>query len=273
MNICVIVFIYLIYSFNYHITKFLISSFIFHAFCFIIKSYKKNPWTHLYQEAIIMKFKLKDPGSAITHGIALLLALAGAVPLIIKAARSYDVIHIFALSVFILTMILLYAASTIYHSVDSTDKVNRRLRKMDHMMIFIMIAGSYTPVCLIVLHNHIGYILCSLVWGIAILGMILKGCWITCPKWLSSVLYIGMGWLCVLAFVPIFHALPRAGFDWLLAGGIIYTIGGVIYALKVPLFDAKHKNFGSHEIFHIFVMLGSACHFIVMYFFVAPLPV
>ena len=197
----------------------------------------------------------------------------GAVPLIIKAARSYDVLHIVALSIFILTMVLLYAASTIYHSVDSTEKVNRRLRKMDHMMIFVMIAGSYTPVCLIVLHNRIGYILCALVWSIAVLGIILKGCWITCPKWLSSVLYIAMGWLCVLAFVPIFHALPRAGFDWLLAGGIIYTIGGVIYALKVPLFNSRHKNFGSHEIFHIFVMLGSACHFIVMYFFVAPLPV
>ena len=203
-----------------------------------------------------MKIKLKDPGSAITHGIALLLAVAGAIPLIVKAARSYDVIHIVALSIFILTMILLYAASTIYHSVDSTEKVNRRLRKMDHMMIFVMIAGSYTPVCLIVLHNYIGYILCALVWSVAILGIILKGCW-----------------LCVLAFVPIFHALPRAGFGWLLAGGIIYTIGGVIYALKVPLFDSRHKNFGSHEIFHIFVMLGSACHFVVMYFFVAPLPV
>ena len=196
-----------------------------------------------------MKFKLKDPGSAITHGIALLLAAVGAVPLIIKAARSYDVLHIVALSIFILTMVLLYAASTIYHSVDSTEKVNRRLRKMDHMMIFVMIAGSYTPVCLIVLHNRIGYILCTLVWSIAVLGIILKGCWITCPKWLSSVLYIAMGWLCVLAFVAI------------------------IYALKVPLFNSRHKNFGSHEIFHIFVMLGSACHFIVMYFFVAPLPV
>ena len=132
-----------------------------------------------------MKFKLKDPGSAITHGIALLLAAVGAVPLIIKAARSYDVLHIVALSIFILTMVLLYAASTIYHSVDSTEKVNRRLRKMDHMMIFVMIAGSYTPVCLIVLHNRIGYILCALVWSIAVLGIILKGCWITCPKWLS----------------------------------------------------------------------------------------
>ena len=220
-----------------------------------------------------MKFKLKDPGSAITHGIALLLAAVGA---LLKAASGESTeapLHIAALAVFILTMILLYTASTIYHSVDSSEKVNRRLRKMDHMMIFVMIAGSYTPICLIALHNRLGYILCGLVWSIAILGILFKGFWITCPKWLSSVLYIGMGWLCVLAFVPIFHSLPKAGFRWLLAGGIIYTIGGIIYSLKLPLFNSRHKNFGSHEIFHIFVMLGSACHFIVMYFFVAPLPV
>ena len=140
-------------------------------------------------------------------------------------------------------------------------------------MIFMLIAGSYTPVCLIVLHNKIGYILCALVWATAILGIVFKAFWVTCPKWISSVLYIGMGWLCVLAFMPIIHALPKAGFGWLLAGGIIYTIGGVIYALKLPIFNAKHKNFGSHEIFHVFIMLGSACHFIVMYCFVANMPI
>jgi len=156
-----------------------------------------------------MKLKLKDPWSAITHGIAVLLAAAGAAPLLIKAARTEDTLHITALAVFILTMILLYTASTVYHSVDSSEKVNRRLRKIDHMMIFIMIAGSYTPVCLIALHNKIGYILCGLVWTIAIVGILLKALWINCPKWVSSVLYIGMGWLCVLAFVPIFHALPE----------------------------------------------------------------
>ena len=220
-----------------------------------------------------MKFEIKDPGSAITHFIGMLMAAFAATPLLIRAASNPDKIHLISLSIFIISMILLYAASTTYHTLNLSERTNRILRKIDHCMIFMLIAGSYTPVCLIVLHNHIGYILCALVWSVAILGIILKGCWITCPKWLSSVLYIGMGWLCVLAFVPIFHALPRAGFDWLLAGGIIYTIGGVIYALKVPLFDSRHKNFGSHEIFHIFVMLGSACHFVVMYFFVAPLPV
>ena len=198
-----------------------------------------------------MKLKLKDPGSAITHGIAMLLAVAGATPLIVKAARSADILHVFAVSVFILTMILLYLASTLYHSVNSTAKVNRRLKKMDHMMIFVMIAGSYTPVCLIVLHGRTGYILCALVWTVAIIGMILKG------------------WVCIMAIRQIVAALTPAAFTWLLAGGIIYTIGGVIYALKLPIFNAKHKNFGSHEVFHIFVMLGSVCHFVVMYFFVA----
>ena len=220
-----------------------------------------------------MFLRLKDPISAITHGIAMLLAMAGAVPLLLKAAREPGAIHVVALAVFILTMILLYFSSMMYHSVDSTEKVNRRLRKMDHMMISVMIAGSYTPVCLIVLHGPMGYALCALVWATALVGILLKAFWITCPKWVSSVLYIGMGWLCVLAFIPIIRALPAAGFGWLLAGGIIYTIGGVIYGLKLPLFDQRHRYFGSHEIFHIFVMLGSACHFVVMYFFVCPMPV
>ena len=178
-----------------------------------------------------MKFKMKDPGSAITHLIGCIMAVLAAAPLLLKAAREPDKINIIAMGIFILSMILLYAASTIYHTVDSTEKVNRRLRKMDHMMIFILIAGSYTPVCLIVLQNMTGYVLCAAVWAVALIGIIVKACWITCPKWFSSVIYIGMGWLCVFAFIPIVRALSPAGFGWLLAGGIIYTIGGIIYAL------------------------------------------
>ena len=216
-----------------------------------------------------MKFKIKDPGSAITHFIAFLLAALGAAPLLIKAAREPDTLHVIAMGIFILSMMLLYAASTVYHTLDINEKVNRRLRKMDHMMIFILIAGSYTPVCLIALNGKTGTMLCIAVWAIALIGIIVKACWITCPKWFSSVIYIGMGWLCVLAFSQIFEALSRPAFGWLLAGGIIYTIGGIVYGLKLPIFDAKHKNFGSHEIFHLFVMGGSFCHFVVMYFFVA----
>ena len=155
----------------------------------------------------------------------------------------------FPLAVYAISLILLYAASTTYHTFDISAKVNTILKKIDHMMIFILIAGSYTPICLITLKGRTGLILLSIVWGIAIVGILIKAFWVYCPKWVSSILYIGMGWICVLAFTQIFHSLSPAAFGWLLAGGIIYTIGGIIYALKLPIFNSKHKNFGSHEIF------------------------
>lgn len=216
-----------------------------------------------------MMFKIKDPGSALTHFIAMLLALFASTPLLIKAARTPGYTHVLALTIFIISMILLYAASTIYHTLDISPKVNQILRKVDHMMIFILIAGTYTPVCMIVLGDHTGWSLLALVWGIAIVGIIINALWITCPKWFSSAIYIAMGWVCVLAFSKIVAALPTQAFGWLLAGGIIYTAGGVIYALKLPLFNSNHRNFGSHEIFHLFVMGGSLCHYIMMYAFVA----
>ena len=217
--------------------------------------------------------KIKDPGSALTHFIAMILALFASIPLIIKAAHTPDHIHVLALTIFITSMILLYAASTIYHTLDISPKVNQMLRKVDHMMIFILIAGTYTPVCLLVLGDHTGWTLLGAVWTIAIVGIVINALWITCPKWFSSIIYIAMGWVCIFAFGKIVSALPAEAFGWLLAGGIIYTVGGVIYALKLPIFNAKHKNFGSHEIFHVFIMLGSACHFIVMYCFVANMPI
>jgi len=220
----------------------------------------------------VSNIKIKDPGSAITHFIAMLMALFAATPLIIKALSAPDTIHVISLSIFIVTMILLYAASTTYHTVNATPRINKILKKLDHCMISVMIAGSYTPVCLVVLHNKTGYALLALVWGIAIVGIIFKLCWVTCPKWVSSVLYIVMGWACVLSFTQIINALPTAAFAWLLAGGIIYTIGGVIYALKLKVFNANHKYFGSHEIFHLFVMAGSICHFIMMFNYVAVMP-
>lgn len=216
--------------------------------------------------------RIKDPGSAITHFIGMLMAVFAAVPLLIKAGNQPDRVHLVSLAIFIVSMILLYAASTIYHTFDVSDRGNKILRKLDHSMISVMIAGSYTPVCLIVLGGKLGIAMLCIVWGIAILGIFIKLFWITCPKWFSSVLYIAMGWTCVLGFTQIINALPTAAFAWLLAGGIIYTVGGVIYALKLPIFNAKHKNFGSHEIFHLFVMGGSVCHFILMYAFVVNMP-
>ena len=175
-----------------------------------------------------MMFKIKDPGSALTHFIAMLLALFAATPLLIKAARSPEQTHLLALTIFIISMILLYAASTVYHTLDISPKVNQILRKVDHMMIFILIAGTYTPVCMLVLGDRTGWVLLALVWGIAFVGILINALWITCPKWFSSLIYIAMGWVCVFAFGKIIAALPKSAFGWLLAGGIIYTVGGEI---------------------------------------------
>lgn len=208
---------------------------------------------------------IKEPGSAITHFIGMLMAIFAAVPLLIKAAHEPSRIYVISLAVYSASMILLYAASTTYHTFDISAKINTILKKWDHMMISVLIAGSYTPICLLVLKGKTGLILLAIVWSFAIVGILIKAFWVYCPKWVSSILYIGMGWTCVLAFTQILNSMSRTSFIWLLTGGIIYTVGGIIYALKLPIFNSKHKNFGSHEIFHLFVMGGSMCHFVVMY--------
>lgn len=216
-----------------------------------------------------MQITIREPGSAITHFIAMMMAVFAAVPLLIKAGIQSGQENLLAMAIFMGSMILLYGASATYHSVDLTGRSLSIFRKLDHMMIFVLIAGSYTPVCLIVLGGKLGYTLLALVWGIAAVGMLIKAFWITCPKWFSSIIYIAMGWVCVLVFGPLLNTLSTPAFLWLLAGGIIYTVGGVIYALKLPIFNSKHKSFGSHEVFHLFVMGGSICHFIFMYLYVA----
>lgn len=216
-----------------------------------------------------MQITIREPGSAITHFIGMMMALVAATPLLIKAALAADGKTLIAMSIFMLSMVLLYGASATYHSVNVTGKALRVFRKLDHMMIFVLIAGSYTPICLIVLNGKLGYTLLAVVWGIAIIGMTIKAVWITCPKWFSSVIYIAMGWVCLGVFGTLWNTLPHAAFIWLLLGGVIYTVGGVIYALKLPIFNSRHANFGSHEVFHLFIMGGSICHFIFMYLYVA----
>ena len=216
-----------------------------------------------------MQITIREPGSAITHFIGMMLAIVAATPLMVKAAVGSGAMACFALAIFMCSMVALYGASAIYHSVNVRDGILKVFRKLDHMMIFVLIAGSYTPVCLIILGDGAGYTLLAVVWGIAIVGMITKACWITCPKWFSSTIYISMGWACLSVLGPLWSTLSPGAFLWLLAGGIIYTIGGVIYALKLPIFNSKHRNFGSHEIFHLFVMGGSICHFVFMYLYVA----
>lgn len=216
-----------------------------------------------------MNITIREPGSALTHFIAMLLALCAAVPLLVRAAVHSGVKSLTAMTVFMISMVLLYAASTIYHSVNCSGRILRIFRKMDHMMIFVLIAGTYTPVCLLTLPKPSGLMLLVAVWGIALVGIFIKGFWITCPKWFSSVLYIAMGWSCLSVLGQLFSLLPLHAFLWLLAGGLIYTAGGIIYALRLPLFDARHPMFGLHEIFHLFVMAGSLCHFVFMFCYLA----
>ena len=203
-------------------------------------------------------FRVKDPGSAATHFIGFLAAVLMTPVLLVHASDcGADLMTMIGMSVFMLSMILLYGASTSYHSFDISEKANLRLKRMDHMMIFVLIAGSYTPVCLTVLRGSIGMRLLAIVWGLAIVGMIFKLLWVTCPKW--------VGWVCVLAMPQLVAGLSFGAFMWLLAGGLFYTVGGVIYAMKFPVFHNRFQYFGCHELFHVFVMAGSLCHFIVMY--------
>lgn len=213
----------------------------------------------------IFQFRLKDPGSAITHFIGFIAAIFGTPILLVHSASGGETtLDMIGLSIFLISMILLYGASTAYHSFNISPTANKILKKIDHMMIFLLIAGTYTPICLSAIGGKTGIFLLALVYGIAVVGIVIKAFWIMCPKWFSSVIYIGMGWVCLLALPQIIASLSRPAFFWLLFGGILYTIGGVLYALKLKVFNSLHKHFGSHEIFHLFVMAGSFCHYMTM---------
>ena len=153
---------------------------------------------------------IKDPGSAITHFIGMLMAIFAAVPLLIKAAHEPQRIYLISLTIYAVSLILLYAASTTYHTFICSEKLTTVLKKIDHMMIFVLIAGSYTPICMLVLERRAGMMLLALIWGIAAIGILIKAFWVYCPKWVSSILYIGMGWTCVLAFSQILNNLTRS---------------------------------------------------------------
>ena len=211
---------------------------------------------------------LREPVNGITHLIGALLSITALIAMLIKITLTNNTATstYFSVIAFGVGMILLYSASATYHSVISTDKVIKALKKVDHTMIFILIMGSYAPFCLIALHNTAGFILFTAVESACTLGIIFKLCWVTCPRWLSSVIYIAVGWFALFAIYPISKVLPTIGVVLLLLGGILYSIGGVIYALKKDAF--KIGAFGTHEIFHIFIMLGTLCHFIAVYSYI-----
>lgn len=221
-------------------------------------TYKDMTISH---EKEIFVFRIKDFWSAVTHFIGMVAAIIGMPILLIKAA-SYQASFLSMISfmIFMLSMILLYGASASYHSFHVSNRVDMILKKIDHSSIFILIAGSYTPICLTALKDTVGQMLLTMIWIIAIAGIVFKVFWVTCPKWVSSVMYSLMGWLCIMFLPQILSAVSLQAFVWLLAGGIAYTIGAVIYALEPKLLSSQ--SFGNHEIFHCFVLLGSLCHYI-----------
>jgi hemolysin III len=197
--------------------------------------------------------------NAWTHLIGALAALSGAVWLVVIAAASGDLLKTASVAVYGVTLFMLYSISTVYHSVRG--RIKRVLRKLDHLSIYLLIAGSYTPFCLVSLHGAWGWSLFGIVWTLAAIGMLQEIKPRSEARVLSLVIYALMGWIVLVAIKPLLASLGLAGFLWLAAGGLFYTVGIVFYA-----FDERFRHW--HGIWHLFVIAGSLCHFIAILFYV-----
>lgn len=202
--------------------------------------------------------------SALTHGAGAILALIGTTILLCRAFFLEKPLDMMVFAIYGFSMICLYTASTLYHSIRASEAWRIALRKYDHCSIYLLIAGSYTPVCLLALSNSVGYVLLAVIWICALVGIILTAIRLNIPAWVSALIYMAMGWMAVFAIVPLYQVMSSVAMAWLLLGGLFYTIGGVMYAVKWPLRHSPH--FGCHEIFHVFILLGSVAHFVMMFY-------
>ena len=205
------------------------------------------------------------PYSALTHAVGILFALAAlAILLHMTISMGSGAVTITAVSVYAVSMLCLYTASTVYHSLNTGVQGRLFLRKLDHVMIYFLIAGTYTPICTISLGGMLsGRVMLAVIWIMALLGTGFTLFWIKMPRALTSIIYLVMGWTAIFAIYPLHAVMNSVSFSMLLAGGILYSIGGVLYALKWP--GRNNKYFGCHEIFHVFIVLGSVCHFVMIY--------
>ncbi len=209
------------------------------------------------------------PWSAITHGIGAVLSVFATAALLIRTVLTGGgPWKLVPFAIYGASMICLYTASTLYHCVNTTVRGRINLRKYDHTSIYFLIAGTYTPICLTVLRGPWGWSLFGVIWALAVAGIFMSLFWINCPRALTSTIYIAMGWLAVVAIWPLWKAVGFAGLFWLLLGGVLYTVGGVLYALKWPGRD--NPRFGCHEIFHVFIVLGSIAHFMMVWRVILP---
>ncbi|MFA9559525.1 hemolysin III family protein [Evansella sp. AB-rgal1] len=214
-----------------------------------------------------MNTYIREPINGLTHLAGAILAFIGLLAMVIKVSiTTPNPLHITAVIIFGISMILLYAASATYHMVIARDKVIAFLRRIDHSMIYILIAGTYTPFCLISLRGVTGWVLFSIITSLALFGVVFKLVWFHCPRWLSTTLYIAMGWIVIFFSAPLSNVIHSNGLVLLIVGGVLYTIGGVIYGLKPKWLAFKYMGF--HEIFHIFILLGSFAHFLSVFLYV-----
>ena len=203
----------------------------------------------------------EELANSLTHGVGALLAIGGLAWLVTLAAIRGDAWHVVACSIYGAAMVVLYTASTLYHAIPAP-RVKRALQVFDHASIYLLIAGTYTPFTLVTLNGTVGWVIFAISWGMALTGIILKLFFTGRYRLLSTAMYIFMGWLIIFAIKPLINNLPVDGIYWLVAGGLAYTLGAILYAIKKIKFN--------HAIFHVFVLLGSFCHFMAVYFYVLP---
>ncbi len=194
-----------------------------------------------------------------SHAFGFAASLLATVLLIVKALKYGNIWHIVSFAVFGLSLLILYAASTIYHRAKNP-KIRNQWQIIDHASIYILIAGTYTPFTLVTLHGTVGWIIFGIVWGSAVTGVVLKIYFTGRFDVLSTIMYVIMGWIVIFAIKPLYNNLPLGGLIWLFGGGIAYTTGAILYSIKAIKYN--------HAIFHILVLVGSFCHFMAVYFYV-----
>src|SRR5271157_587289 len=210
--------------------------------------------------------KLREPVNGLTHFFAAIVATVGLIALIIIGWNS--VVKEISLSIYGISLILLFAASATYHMVKAKPKIIEKLRKLDHSAIYVLIAGTYTPFCILMFEGFWKWGLLALIWSLAMIGVASEVILIKAPRWLRVSVYIMMGWIVIAAIGEMLKVLPVGALVWLLAGGVIYTLGAIVYATKkLDLFPGK---FGFHELWHVFVILAALAHFIAIAVYVAP---
>lgn len=213
-----------------------------------------------------MAKSFRDPISGLTHCIGVLLSVVGSFFLLARTSGEETIYHTISFSIFSLALIALYSISTLYHWLPLSDKNLILFRKIDHIMIFVFIAASNTPICLVSIRGVWGWSIFVGVWLFTLGGFFLKVFWLNAPRYLYTSIYLLMGWLIVVAIYPLTRVMQSEGILFLALGGIFYSVGAVIYAIKKP--DPVPGVFGFHEIFHLFIMAGSFSHYLMMYYYV-----